>query len=106
MELLDKISYLREQKGWSLYQLAQKSGLSYKTIYKWYNKESVPTIKALEAISEALQVPFYSLFTSYDTIIADEETMDILNKWQHLTTEHKKIVKDIINSYLKWAWAN
>ena len=45
--ILTKIAELRKQKGWSIYQLALKSGLATKTIYKWYNGESTPTIEQL-----------------------------------------------------------
>lgn len=101
MELLTKITYLRQQKGWSLYQLAQKSGLSFKTIYKWFNKETTPTIKALEAIAEAFQIPLYSLFTPYDTILADEDTKELLTKLNKLTPDQKEAVIKVIDSYLQ-----
>ena len=58
MDVLTRIANLREEKGWSLYQLANKAGLTYKTLYNWYNGDSVPTVKALEAVAEHWKFPY------------------------------------------------
>lgn len=36
MNVLNKITYLRTQRGWSEYQLAEHSGLTQSTISSWY----------------------------------------------------------------------
>lgn len=100
MEILARIANLREEKGWSLYQLAQKAGLTYKTLYNWYNGDSVPTVKALEAVAEAFDIPLCELFTTDKIFIANEELQELIGKWKKLDDKQKKAVMSVINSYL------
>ena len=100
MEILARIANLREEKGWSLYQLAQKAGLTYKTLYNWYNGDSVPTVKALEAVAEAFEIPLCELFTTDKIFIANEEIQELIGKWKKLDDKQKKAGKSGINSYL------
>lgn len=98
-QVLTKIAELREQKGWSLYQLAIKSGLATKTIYKWYNEESTPTITALEAVAQALDISLCELFITNEEIIIDDKIKELISLWKTLPETKKKLVLEIIKSY-------
>ena len=39
MNVLDKIEKLRLDRGWSVYRLAEKAGITDKCIYNWYNSQ-------------------------------------------------------------------
>ena len=99
MDVLTRIANLREEKGWSLYQLANKAGLTYKTLYNWYNGDSVPTVKALEAVAEALEVPLCELFTTDKIFVADEELQELISKWKRLKNKKKNAIMSVINTY-------
>ena len=53
MNVLDKITWLRLERNWSEYQLAEKSGLTQSTISTWYRKNMLPTIPSLIKICDA-----------------------------------------------------
>ena len=53
MNILDKITQLRLERGWSEYQLAEKSGLTQSTISSWYRKNMLPSIPSLSRICDA-----------------------------------------------------
>ena len=99
MDVLTRIANLREEKGWSLYQLANKAGLTCKTLYNWYNGDSVPTVKALEAVAEALEVPLCELFTTDKIFVADEELQELISKWKRLNSKQKNAIMSVINTY-------
>lgn len=99
MDVLTRIANLREEKGWSLYQLANKAGLTYKTLYNWYNGDSIPTVKALEAVAEALEVPLCELFTTDKIFVADEELQELISKWKRLNSKQKNAIMSVINTY-------
>ena len=99
MDVLTRIANLREEKCWSLYQLANKAGLTYKTLYNWYNGDSVPTVKALEAVAEALEVPLCELFTTDKIFVADEELQELISKWKRLNSKQKNAIMSVINTY-------
>ena len=86
MEVLTRIVQLREERGWTLYQLANKAGLAYKTLYNWYNGDSIPTIKALEAIAEAFEVPLCELFTTDKIFVANGASSTVTSPFAVLIT--------------------
>ena len=53
INVLDRITHYRTQKGWTEYQLAVESGLTQSTISSWYRKQLVPSIPSLEKICVA-----------------------------------------------------
>lgn len=50
-DILSVITAYREERGWTEYQLAERSGLPQSTISSWYRKNMVPTILSLERIT-------------------------------------------------------
>jgi transcriptional regulator with XRE-family HTH domain len=44
-------------KGWSIADLASKSGVARSTIYGWRDNSGKPTAKAVNAIADALGIP-------------------------------------------------
>lgn len=53
--LFQKIKQLAEEKGTSIRAVENDAGLSNGTISKW--DKSVPSVKNLQAVAEALDVP-------------------------------------------------
>ena len=48
--ILQKIDSLCEQKGWSKYKLAERSGLTLSTMNAWYKNDYTPKIESLEPV--------------------------------------------------------
>ena len=61
--VLDRIARYRDQKGWSEYQLAVKSGLTQSTISSWYRKDLLPSISSLEKICTAFGITLSQFFS-------------------------------------------
>ncbi len=62
--LAARLHGLREQQGWSLEQLAERSGVSRSNISNIERGQSSPTAVVLDKLATALGVPLASLFTS------------------------------------------
>lgn len=62
IDVLERITAYRTQKGWSEYQLAEKSGLTQSTISSWYRKNLVPSIPSLEKICKAFGITLSQFF--------------------------------------------
>ena len=58
INVLEKITYYRNLKKWSEYELAENSGLTQSTISSWYRKDMLPTIASLEKICAAFGITF------------------------------------------------
>ncbi|MCE1252519.1 MAG: helix-turn-helix domain-containing protein, partial [Anaerolineae bacterium] len=59
-----KLRYLRNQKGFSLRVLAERSGLNINTLSLVENGKSSPSVSTLQQLARALEVPITSFFES------------------------------------------
>jgi len=66
VNVLDKITWLRLERNWSEYQLAEKSGLTQSTISTWYRKNMLPTIPSLIKICDAFGLTLSQFFLEDD----------------------------------------
>lgn len=62
INVLERITELREQKHWTEYQLAERSGLTQSTISSWYRKDILPTLPSLERICNAFGISISQFF--------------------------------------------
>lgn len=76
IDVLERVTYYRTQKGWSEYQLAEKSGLTQSTISSWYRKNMIPSILSLEKICNAFGITLSQFFSTED----DDFSLTILEK--------------------------
>ena len=101
MNVLDKIEKLRLDRGWSVYRLAEKAGITDKYIYNWYNRTTMPSIETIEKICEAFGMTLSQFFAEGNLIEVDEELKELFDDWRSLTEEQKKAVKVMINTFKK-----
>lgn len=59
-DILSIITAYREDRGWTEYQLAERSGLPQSTISSWYRKNMVPTVPSLEKSVRLSVSPYLS----------------------------------------------
>ena len=86
--ILAAISSYREERGWTEYQLAERSGLPQSTISSWYRKNLVPTVPSLEKICQAFGITLSQLFAEGDAPVAlSESQRALLEQWDKLTKE-------------------
>lgn len=63
INVLERITELREQKSWTEYQLAEHSGLTQSTISSWYRKDILPTLPSLDRLCIAFGISMSQFFT-------------------------------------------
>ena len=61
-DILQTISAYRNERGWTEYQLADRSGLPQSTISSWYRKGILPSIPSLEKICDAFGLSLSQFF--------------------------------------------
>ena len=72
-DILEIIKQNREARGWSEYQLAERSGLPKSTISSWYKKSMTPSFASLEKICDAFGVTLSQFFAQDDIRVGSEE---------------------------------
>ena len=60
--ILNTITAYREERKWSLYDLATHAELKSSTISTWYNDNAIPTIPSLVKICDAFQITLSEIF--------------------------------------------
>lgn len=99
MNILDKITFLRQKRNWTEYQLAMRSGLPQSTISSWYRKNLQPSIASLEKICNAFQITLSQFFEEdTKTTSLNAEQRELLKYWSRLTSEQKDAVLQLLKT--------
>lgn len=100
INVLERITYYRNYKGWTEYQLASASGLTQSTISSWYRKDLVPSIGSLEKICSAFGITLSQFFsedesTSLYLTDTQKRLIEISSK---LTPRQQDALIDLLNT--------
>lgn len=84
-DILARITRLRQARGWTEYQLAERSGLPQSTISSWYRKGMVPTLPSLEKICWAYGITLSQLLAEGEEPVSlTENQRRLLALWARL----------------------
>lgn len=89
MNILDRITEMREERHWTEYQLAEKSGLTQSTISSWYRKDMLPTIPSLLKICDAFGISMSQFFLedNAQTVLLNDKQRKLLDATAKLDIE-------------------
>ena len=98
-----RIKELIEQKGVSIYSLAEKADLTEACIRNWYTKRNyTPSLEAIEKICTALNIPVTELVRAENEELmpVTEKEKELLSSWALLEEKQKKVVLMQIDAFL------
>ena len=96
-DVLEKITSLREERGWTTYRLSRLSGIPQSTISTWYRKNLMPPIDKLEIICQTFGITLAEFFNDTDVLISmTKEEKNMLKQWNLLTPPQRTAVMNII----------
>lgn len=99
IDVLERILYYRNQKKWSEYQLAEKSGLTQSTISSWYRKNMLPSISSLEKICNAFEITLSEFFAfEEDNFALTDVQKKLLTETNRLTDKQKLALLDFLKT--------
>ena len=97
-DILSAITAYREDRGWTEYQLAERSGLPQSTISSWYRKKMVPTLPSLEKICAAFGINLSQLFAEGEAAVSlTDSQRKLLERWSRLSAEQQAVVFALID---------
>ena len=102
MNILEKITKMRLEKGWTEYELAERSGLTQSTISSWYRKNLIPSIPSLEHICNAFGITLSQFFLEGESFSGHltKDQVEILKRWSRLTKDQQKKLSVFLDSIL------
>ena len=97
-DILAVILENREARGWTEYQLAERSGLPQSTISSWYRKNMIPTVPSLEKICQAFGITLAQLFAEQGTPVSlTESQVELLERWSRLSKEQQAVIFQLLD---------
>lgn len=98
MDVLQRIRELLDQRQWSIYRLAQVSGINPSTLGNLFTRNNVPTIPTLERICDALGITLAEFF-SEENALSPEEQLDkrMEKKWAALAPAQKLLLLQLMD---------
>lgn len=97
-DILATIAKYRDDRGWTEYQLAEKSGLPQSTISSWYRKNMVPTVPSLEKICNAFGITLSQLFADEGSVVSlTESQKKLLEMWARLSEDQQDVIFMLID---------
>ena len=97
INVLERITELRESHHWTEYQLAEHSGLTQSTISSWYRKQMLPTIPSLVKICDAFGITVSQFFLENE-----DQAIHLTEKQSALLTASSKLNSEQYNFSLKF----
>ena len=98
MDILDKIIKLKEEKGWSMYKLAEESMLTQSTLSNMFTRRSDPSISTLSKICNAFGITMSEFFMESNTAPESADELLLLNNYRKLSPKNKEAVKNLISN--------
>ncbi|MDD6633417.1 MAG: helix-turn-helix transcriptional regulator [Lachnobacterium sp.] len=95
INVLERITELREAHHWTEYQLAERSGLTQSTISSWYRKQMLPTIPSLVKICDAFGVTLSQFFLE-----DNEQAIHLTDRQSALLAASSKLTPEQYNALL------
>ena len=97
INVLERITELRESHHWTEYQLAERSGLTQSTISSWYRKQMLPTIPSLVKICDAFGITISQFFLENE-----EQPVQLTERQSALLTASAKLNSEQYDALLSF----
>lgn len=95
MDVIGKLNKIRLSKNMSVYRLAELSGINQSTLANTFSRGTVPSVKNLECLCEALGLTLAQFF-------AEEEISVALTKDEAaLLNDYRKLPKTVKEAFCK-----
>ena len=97
---LEKIQNLLDSYGWTIYQLAKRSGIPYSSLNSLFHKNNQPSLSTLEKICDGFCISLSEFFAA-DTdeekpvCALDKKEVGLIEKYRKLDPRNQKLLLDI-----------
>ena len=98
MDTKTHIKELMDERGWTIYELAKRSGLAQTTIANMWKRNTEPTIPSLRAICNGFGITLAQFFAEGDLVELTSEQRDFFLHWSALTPEQKEMLMNLVQS--------
>ena len=98
MDTKSRIRALMDERGWTIYELARRSGLSQTTLSNMWKRNTEPTIPSLRAICGSFGITLSEFFAENDLVELTPEQREFFQSWAALTPEQKELLMRLVSN--------
>ncbi len=99
MDVIKKLNSMRLERNMSVYRLAELSGLNQSTLANTFSRGTVPSIRNLEMICEALGCTLAQFFAQDEELMQlTPQERDLMNNYRKLPESIKISIATIVNT--------
>ena len=99
MEILNRINELRNKRGWSIYKLAEESGITQSTLANMFSRQTLPSLTTLKQLCDAFGISMAQFFEDDSNGFSDEEQL-IVSYYRKLSKSEKEVITKLLESIL------
>lgn len=98
MDTKDRIKALMDERGWTIYELAKRSGLAQTTLSNMWKRNTEPTIPSLRAICNGFGITLTQFFAEGDMVELSPEQHAFFMRWAALSSEQKDMIMNLVSA--------
>ena len=98
MDVIKKLTELRLERNISVYRLSELTGINQSTLANTFSRGTIPSIKHLEIMCDALGVTLSQFFAQDEEMFyLSKKEIELINNYRKLTKELCRNLSDLIN---------
>lgn len=98
MDAKTRIKELMNERGWTVYELAKRSGLSQTTLANLWKRNNEPSLPTLRTLCQAFGITLAQFFAEGSAAYLTLEQLEFLNDWNALNEGQREILKQLVKS--------
>ncbi len=99
MNVIEKLTELKENSGWTDYRIAKEAGLSPSTISNIFMRNTIPRVDTLEAICGVFDLTLAQFFQEdEETVLLSKEQSEMFSQWAKLPKKKKNAFKYLLDT--------
>ncbi|MBR2441626.1 MAG: helix-turn-helix domain-containing protein [Clostridia bacterium] len=99
MDIIERIHQLREERGWSVNNLAMEAELTQSTLSSMLGRNSAPKIDTLQCICNAFGITLSQFFLEDENIeILTEKEKELITAYRKLPESKQKALFNLIEN--------
>ncbi|MCI6041353.1 MAG: helix-turn-helix transcriptional regulator [Clostridiales bacterium] len=98
MDAKSRIKELMDECGWTIFELAKRSGLAQTTISNMWKRNTEPTTPSLRTICNGFSTTLSQFFAEEDMVELTPEQKTFFTHWAALSAEQKEMLMNLVNS--------
>lgn len=98
MDTKKRIKELMDERGWTVYELAKRSGLAQTTISNMWRRNTEPTLPSLRALCTGFGISLSQFFAEGNMVELTPEQQQFFIRWAALEPKQKEMLMELVSS--------